>query len=67
LLIKHADVLRYIKAQGIRWIGHIERMDKERTVQRITERRPTAAGRIGRPRLRWEEEARDNVSNMYSI
>jgi len=43
-------------------------MDKQRTVQRITEWRPTAVGRIGRPRLRWEEEeVRDNVSNMYNI
>ena len=37
LLIKHADVFRYITAQRIRWMGHIVRMDKERTVQRITE------------------------------
>jgi hypothetical protein len=37
LLIKHADVFRYIRAQRIRWIGHNVRMDKERTVKRITE------------------------------
>jgi hypothetical protein len=28
LLIKHADVVRYIKAQGIRWILRIVRMGK---------------------------------------
>jgi hypothetical protein len=28
LLIKHADVVRYIKAQGIRRIGHIVRKGK---------------------------------------
>jgi len=27
-LIKHADVVGYIKAQVIRWIGHIVRMGK---------------------------------------
>jgi hypothetical protein len=37
MLIKHADVLRYITAQRIRWIGHIVRMDEERSVIRITE------------------------------
>ena len=37
LLIKHADVFRYIRAQRIRWIGRIVRMDKERTAKRITE------------------------------
>jgi len=51
LLIKHTA--RYIKAQRIRWVGHIVRMDKEITVKRITEWRPTAFGSIGRLRLRW--------------
>jgi hypothetical protein len=37
LLIKHADVFRYIRAQRIRWIGHIVRKGKERTVKRMTE------------------------------
>jgi hypothetical protein len=32
LLIKLADTVGCIKAQRIRWIGHIARMDKERTV-----------------------------------
>ena len=30
LLIKHADVVRYIKTQSIRWFGRIVRMDKGR-------------------------------------
>jgi hypothetical protein len=40
-----------MKAQRIRWIGHIVRMDKERMEKRITEWRPIAVSRIGRPRL----------------
>ena len=51
LLMKHT--VRYIKAQRIRWVGHIVRMDKEFMVKSITEWRPTAVGGIGRPRLRW--------------
>jgi len=51
LLMEHA--VRYMKAQRIRWVGHIVRMDKEIAVKRITEWRPAAVGRIGRPRLRW--------------
>jgi len=35
LLIKHT--VRYIKAQRIKWVGHIVRMVKERTVKRVTE------------------------------
>ena len=33
MLIRHADMVRYIKAQRIRWIGHIVKMVKERTVK----------------------------------
>jgi hypothetical protein len=51
LLMKHT--VRYIKVQRIKWVGHIVRMDKEMKVKRITEWRPTAVGRIGRPKLRW--------------
>ena len=59
LLIKHVDVVRYIKAQRIRWIGHIVRMGKERRVKRIAEWRPNIVRRIGRPRLRWEDNVRE--------
>jgi hypothetical protein len=57
LLIKHADIVRYIKA-------HILRMDKQRTVKRITEWRPIAVRRIGRPRLRWEDDVRADLEKM---
>jgi hypothetical protein len=63
LLIKHADIIRYIEAQKIRWIGHIARMDKERTVKRITVWRQIAV-RIGTPRLRWEDDVRADLRNM---
>lgn len=64
LLIKHADIVRYIKAHRIRWIAHIVRMDKERPVNRITRRRPTAVRKIGRLRLGWEDDVREDMGKM---
>jgi len=56
LLFRHADTVRYIRAQRIGRIGHIVRMDKEGTVKRVTEWRPIAVRRNGRPRTRWEDD-----------
>jgi hypothetical protein len=56
LLIKHADIVRCIKAKRIRWIEHIIYMAKESMVERITEWRPIAVRRIGRPRLKWQDD-----------
>jgi hypothetical protein len=55
LPIRHAHIVRFIKALRIRWIGHVVRMDKERTAKRRTEWRPVTERRIGRLRLSWED------------
>ena len=64
LLIKHADVVRFTKAQRMRWTGHIVRLDKEGTVKIITAWRPIAVRRIGRRRLRWEHDVRADLGGM---
>ena len=64
MLIRHANVVRYIIAQRIRWIGYIVKMGKERTVKRITEQRPIAVRRIGLLRCRWEVDVRVNLEKM---
>ena len=63
MLTKHAGVVRYIRSQRIRWIGHIVRMGKEGTVKRISECRSIVVRRIGRRRLRWGECQRGSGKN----
>ena len=60
LLIKYAD----IKAPRVGWIGQILRTYKERAVKIITERKPNAVRKFGRPRLRWEDHVRADVGKM---
>jgi len=64
LLIKYADIVKYTKAQRIRWIEHIVRLDKERVVKITTEWRPIVVTRIGRLRLRWEVDGRQDLGLM---
>ena len=47
LLIKRGDIFRYIKTQRISWVEHIIRMDKGRSVKRITGWRSDVVRRIG--------------------
>jgi hypothetical protein len=39
-------------------------MDNEREVKRITEWRPIAVRRLGRLRLRWENDVRADLEKM---
>jgi hypothetical protein len=64
LLTKYTDIVRYVKAQRIRWTGHVVIMDKERRVKRITDWRPDEVSSIGRERLRWEGDVRVDLGKI---
>ena len=64
MLIRLVDIVRYVKAQRIRWIGRIVRLDKERMVKRITEWRPPVVRMIDRSRLRWEVDVKVDLGKM---
>jgi hypothetical protein len=34
-LIEFADVVRFIKAQRIKWLGHIQRIDQARPARKL--------------------------------
>jgi len=61
LLIENADVVVNMKAQRIRWIGYIVRTDNDRTAKIVGEWRPVAVKRIGKKRLRWESDVREDL------
>jgi hypothetical protein len=39
-LIEGADVVRFIMAQRIKWLGHMQRMDKARPNRKLLDWRP---------------------------
>jgi len=52
------------KGQRIRWIGHVVRMDKERTVKRIMKGRTIPVRRIGKQGSRWEDDIIADLEKM---
>jgi hypothetical protein len=63
-LIKHKNIIRFVKAQRINWLGHIERLSKERVVKQVSNWKPIASRPIGRPKNRWDDNVRNDIKIM---
>jgi hypothetical protein len=57
-LIQQKNIIRFIKFQRLKRLGHVERMPKEREVTRIYKWKPLASRPIERPKNRWEDDVR---------
>jgi len=51
-LIEVADIVRSIKAQRIKWLGHVQRMDQARPTKKLLDWKPMGIRPVGRPRQR---------------
>jgi hypothetical protein len=54
--INGEDIVKFIKPQRIRWLGHVKRMEVGAMPRKIMERRLFIGRRKGRPRLRWMDD-----------
>jgi len=63
-LIKRKNIIRFIKSQRLKWLGHVERMPNEREVTRISKLKPLASRPKGRPKNRWEDDVRMHLQEM---
>jgi len=52
-LIESADIVRYMKAQRIKWLGRVQRMDQARPTWKLLDWKPTGTRPVGKPRQRW--------------
>jgi len=53
-LVKHRNVINYVKVQRLSWFGHVNRMPETSTVKRIHKWKPFTGRPAGRPKCRWE-------------
>jgi hypothetical protein len=60
-LIQRKNIIRFIKSQRLKWLGHVERMPKEREVTRIYKWKPFASRPIERSKNRWEDDVRKDL------
>ena len=63
-LIKHRNIINYVKAQRMSWFGHINRMPETSIVKRIHKWKTLTGRPAGRPKSRWEDDVRNDLKKM---
>jgi hypothetical protein len=63
-LIEGADLVRFVKAQRIKWLGHIQRMDQARPTRKLSDWKPMGIRPVGRPRQRWKEDVMEDLKKL---
>jgi hypothetical protein len=56
-IIKHKNIINFIRAQRLGWLGHIERMQETRMVKAIHSWIPISR----RQKIRWEDDVRKDI------
>ena len=57
----------HARLSRLRWAGHVQRMSPSRVPKRILEGHPGGRRKVGRPRLRWEDEVRKDAAQLLWI
>jgi hypothetical protein len=59
-MVKTPTVTETIRLTGLRWFGHVQRMEENRTPKKILYMNMEATRTRGRPRNRWQDEVRED-------
>jgi hypothetical protein len=60
-LIKHQNIINYVKAQRLSWFGHINRVPESRIVKKIYKWKPFTSRPVARPKSGWEVGVRNDL------
>jgi hypothetical protein len=63
-IIKHKNIINFIRAQRLSWLGHIERMQGSRMVKAIYCWKHISRRPIGRPKTRWVDDVRKDIQEL---
>jgi hypothetical protein len=64
LIIKHWNIINYVKSQRLSWFGHINIMPETSAVRKICKWKPFTRRPAGRPKSQWEDDVRNDMRRM---
>ena len=62
-ILKGQNIIRFIKKQRLKWLGHAERTTEDNIVK-IKKWKPMSKRPRGRPKLRWEDDVLEDMTSM---
>jgi len=63
-LIGNKNIINYIKAHKLTWFGHVHRMPYNSMVKKVHKWSPALTRSLGRPKNRWEDDVKSDITNM---
>jgi len=63
-LTEGADIVRFIKAQRIKWLGHIQRMDQAKPTRKLLNWKPTGNRPVRKPKQRRQEDVMEDQKKL---
>jgi hypothetical protein len=61
-LYSSPSIIRIIKSRRMRWAGNVARMGEKMNMYRLLVRKPEGKRPLGRPRFRWMDNIKMNLS-----
>ena len=63
-LTGNKNITNYIKAQRLAWFGHVHGMPDNSMVKKMYQWTPALTRSLGRPKNRWEDDAKRDVTKL---
>jgi len=63
-LIEGADIVRFLRAQRIKQLGHIQRMDQARPTSILLDWKPMGIRPVGKRRQRWQGDIMEDLKKL---